>query len=155
MTDHPRHVIEKGPGGKPVVLPFNGMPSDRDPRGPAGESFDWGPVDVADGDIGDGKIAAWAAGHLARRHETPFFLAVGFYRPHIPLFAPRRYFDLYPAGSVVLPETRADDLDDLGATARRLALEPVTAGAHATVVRHDRWKDAVAAYELVYAAIGA
>src|SRR4051795_12872083 len=32
-TDRPRHVVEKGPGGKTVVLPFNGMPSDRDPRG--------------------------------------------------------------------------------------------------------------------------
>jgi arylsulfatase A-like enzyme len=83
---------------------------------------------------------------LRRGHEQPFFLAVGFYRPHIPLYAPRPYFDLYPAASVVLPETRADDLDDLGATARRLALEPVTAGAHATVVGHGQWKSAVAAY---------
>src|SRR5206468_10309044 len=122
------------------------MPSDRDPRGPAGESFDWGPVDVADGDMGDGKIAEWAVRHLRRRHDQPFFLAVGFYRPHIPLFAPRRYFDLYPAEAVVLPPTRKDDLDDLSETARRLALQPVTAGAHATVVRHNQWKQAVAAY---------
>jgi arylsulfatase A-like enzyme len=145
-TDAPRHVVEKGPGGKLVVLPFNGMPSDRDPRGTAGESFDWGPVDVADGDMGDGKIAEWAAGHLRRRHETPFFLAVGFYRPHIPLFAPKKYFDLYPVQSTVLPPTIADDLDDLSPTARKLALEPVTAGAHATVVRHNQWRAGVAAY---------
>jgi arylsulfatase A-like enzyme len=96
--------------------------------------------------MGDARITDWAAERLRRRHEQPFFLAVGFYRPHIPLYAPRRYFDLHPAGSILLPETRADDLDDLDETARRLALEPVTAGAHATVARHNQWKDAVAAY---------
>lgn len=145
-TDRPRHVIERGPGGGRVVLPLNELPSDRDPRGPAGESFDWGPVDVPDDAMGDARIADWAAERLRLRHERPFFLAVGFYRPHIPLFAPRQYFDFYPSGSVMLPDTRADDLADLGETARRLALEPVTAGAHATVARHGRWKDAVAAY---------
>jgi arylsulfatase A-like enzyme len=36
--------------------------------------------------------------------------------------------------------------NDLGETARRLALEPVTAGSHATVVRRNQWKPAVAAY---------
>lgn len=145
-TDRPRHVVEPGPGGQRVVLPFNGLPSDRDPRSPAGESFDWGPVDVPDREMGDGKIADWAAARLRRRHEQPFFLAVGFYRPHIPLFAPRPYFDLYPVPSIRLPEVRGDDLNDLGAAARRLALEPVTAGAHATVVRHGQWPQAVAAY---------
>src|SRR5262245_15195056 len=110
-TDQPRHVIERGPGGKRIILPLNGMPSDRAPRSPGGESFDWGPVDVADDDMGDGKIAAWAADKLRRRHDQPFFVAVGFYRPHIPLFAPRRYFDLYPAEAIKLPEVRKDDLD--------------------------------------------
>jgi arylsulfatase A-like enzyme len=145
-TDQPRHVIERGPGGGRVVLPLNGLPSDRDPRGPAGESFDWGPVDVPDSAMGDARIVDWAADRLRGRHEQPFFLAVGFYRPHIPLYAPRRYFDLYPAGSVTLPETRADDLDDLGATGRRLALEADTAGTHATAIRNGQWPHAVAAY---------
>ncbi|MCI0457614.1 MAG: sulfatase [Gemmataceae bacterium] len=145
-TDRPRHVIEQGPGGQRVVLPLNGLPSDRAPRSPAGESFDWGPVDVADGAMGDAKIVDWAAERLRRRHEQPFLLAVGFYRPHIPLFAPKKYFDLYPADAVTLPDTRKDDLNDLGPTARRLALVPDTAGAHATVIRGNQWKPAVAAY---------
>jgi arylsulfatase A-like enzyme len=145
-TARPRHVIDPGPGGKRIVLPFNGMPSDRAPKSREGESFDWGPVDVADDDMGDGKITAWAASRLSRRHERPFFMGVGYYRPHIPLYAPRRYFDLYPADSVVLPEIRDGDLDDLSPVGRRWALEADTAGAHATVVRHKQWKQAVAAY---------
>lgn len=145
-TARPRHLIERGPGGKPIVLPFNGMPSDRAPRTREGESFDWGAVDVADGNMGDGRITEWAVERLGRRQDRPFFLGVGYYRPHIPLFAPRRYFDLYPVDSVTLPEVRDNDLDDLGATGRRWALEAVTAGAHATVVRHRQWKAGVAAY---------
>lgn len=141
-----RHVVRFGPDKTEIVLPLNRMPSDRNPTGPNGESFDWGPFDVEDDDMGDGKITSWAIERLNRKTDKPFFLAVGYYRPHIPLWAPRRYFDLYPEQSTILPKVLNNDLDDLGATARRWALEPVTAGAHKTVVEHDQWKAAVAAY---------
>ena len=49
-----------------------------------GESFDWGPLNVDDADMGDGQIAAWAADRLRRSHEQPFFMGVGFYRPAHP-----------------------------------------------------------------------
>jgi arylsulfatase A-like enzyme len=39
-TDNPRHVVDMGPGKPPVILPLNRMPSDRQPKQPAGESFD-------------------------------------------------------------------------------------------------------------------
>jgi arylsulfatase A-like enzyme len=143
-TDDPRHVTQFN--GREVILPLNRMPSDRAPQSAGGESFDWGPVDVADEDMGDGKIARWAAQHLRARHGEPFFLAVGFYRPHIPLFAPKRYFDLYEGIDIRLPTVREDDLDDLGPSGRTWALEPVTAGAHATVVRRGQWAAAVKAY---------
>ena len=32
--------------------------------------------------------------------KEPFFLGLGFYRPHLPFVAPKKYWDLYPAGSV-------------------------------------------------------
>jgi arylsulfatase A-like enzyme len=143
-TDDPRHVAQLD--GRQVLLPLNRMPSDRAPRTAAGESFDWGPLDVADEDTGDGRIARWAAERLGRRHAQPIFLAVGFYRPHIPLFAPKRYFDLYDGVAMQLPPFQEGDLDDLSATGRKWALEPITAGAHATVVRHGQWAAAVKAY---------
>lgn len=142
----PRHVARVGPDRTEVVLPLNRMPSDRNPAGEKAESFDWGPFDVQDDDMGDGEITNWAIERLNRRADKPFFMAVGFYRPHIPLWAPRRYFDLYPEAATSLPAVLGHDLEDLGPTARRWALEPVTAGAHSTVIQHGQWKAAVSAY---------
>jgi arylsulfatase A-like enzyme len=141
---NPRHITRLK--GQEIILPLNRMPSDRAPEKRAGESFDWGPLDVDDAAMGDGQIAAWAVERLKRAHDKPFFLGVGFYRPHIPLFVPRKYFDLYGGMDIQLPSVKADDLDDLSDTARKWALEAETAGAHATVVKHQQWQEAVKAY---------
>lgn len=144
-TSNPRHVAAWD-GHAPVVLPLNRMPSDRRPNQVAGESFDWGPFDIPDSAMGDGQIVDWAVERINATNQVPFFLAVGFYRPHIPLWAPRKYFDMYPVKSTILPAVREGDLDDLRATGRRWALEAVTAGSHKTVLRFNQWKHAVAAY---------
>src|SRR4029079_11390849 len=44
-----------------------------------------------------------------KREARPFFLGVGFYRPHTPYVAPRKYFDLYPADRIKLPSLSGDD----------------------------------------------
>ena len=75
-TDNPRHVVNET-NGDPVVLPFNRMPSDRKPMTTDGESFDWGPVDVPESDMGDTRITDWAVQRLRDRGDTPFFLGVG------------------------------------------------------------------------------
>jgi arylsulfatase A-like enzyme len=143
-SDNPRHVTTLK--GRQVILPLNRMPSDRAPNTPGGESFDWGPLDVDDSDMGDGQIADWAVRQLHALPSQPWFLAVGFYRPHIPLFAPKKYFDLYAGMDIKRPETRADDLDDLGPFARAWATRPFSAGAHATVAKYGQWEAAVRAY---------
>ncbi len=55
---------------------------------------------------------------LGREHETPFFLAVGFHKPHLPFIAPRKFFDMYLSG-IEAPPVRADDLADVSWPARR------------------------------------
>lgn len=144
--EQPRHVVRYGRQRKEAALPLNRMPSDRNPTGAAGESFDWGSLAIDDQEMGDGQIATWAAERLSRPAEQPFLLCVGFYRPHIPLWAPQTYFDLYKDKKPSLPRVLATDLADLSPTGKRWALEAVTAGAHQTVVEHDQWSQAVTAY---------
>ncbi|MDF1862340.1 MAG: sulfatase, partial [Verrucomicrobiales bacterium] len=51
----------------------------------------------------DGKVADEAIRLLQKHRDEPFFLAAGFYRPHIPYIAPEKYFDLYPVEETSLP----------------------------------------------------
>ena len=70
----------------------------------------------ADGDDlvhSDGKTAEKAS-ELIRQHKNePFFLAVGFVRPHVPFVAPASYFDSYPHKQMVLPPQVINDWDDI------------------------------------------
>lgn len=144
-TDNPRHVVT-WQDSQTIVLPLNRMPSDRNPDSAAGESFDWGPIDVSDAAMGDTQTTDWAVGKLKESHDKPFFLGVGFYRPHIPLWAPKQYFDRFEGVKIALPAYLATDLDDLSPTGKRWALEAVTAGLHSTVVKHHQWEEAIKAY---------
>jgi arylsulfatase A-like enzyme len=146
-TNNPVHHIKNGPGGKDYILPFNRMPSDRNPHTHKGESHDWHAFDLPDNAFGDGMAAEWAINQLKKHDDKkPFFMGVGFYRPHIPLYAPKKYFDLYPLKTIKLPEYREDDLDDLSSTGKKWALEAVTAGSHKTTLKHKEWQKAVQAY---------
>lgn len=61
----------------------------------------------------DGKTADKAS-ELIRKHKNePFFLAVGFVRPHVPFVAPKTYFSPYPHEQMVLPPMVENDWDDI------------------------------------------
>ncbi len=51
----------------------------------------------------DGKVATQAIELLEKHQAEPFFLAVGFYKPHCPYIAPQKYFDPYPLDKITLP----------------------------------------------------
>jgi len=73
----------------------------------------------------DWRIAEWTASNIQKPFQAddkPRFMALGFYNPHLPLFAPKKWFDAAPAKQdVLLAATRADDMDDLPAIAKRIA----------------------------------
>jgi arylsulfatase A-like enzyme len=138
----PFHVVTRN--GKEYRLPLNGFPADRHWR--STNTFDWGPVDVPDSEFSDTQKADWAIGKLGEEYDKPFFLAVGFDRPHQPLYNPTRFHDMYPAESVVLPQTIPDDLDDVPRAAREYALAPNTSGLHKSVVQYGQWDEAVSSY---------
>lgn len=72
------------------------------PRGAAWES-----PDVLDEAYADGRIATHAVDRLrelAADPDQPFFLAVGFVRPHLPFSAPKKYWDMYDRDKLPMPE---------------------------------------------------
>lgn len=79
-----------------TVLKINYKGSER-AIGPA-----WEDPDVFDHDLRDGMLADKAIEVLGQVQDKPFFLTVGFYRPHLPFVAPKKYFDLYQSQSLPL-----------------------------------------------------
>jgi len=61
----------------------------------------------------DGKTAEKAIELIKKHKNAPFFLAVGFVRPHVPFVAPKSYFEPYPEDGVEMPEKVKDDWDDI------------------------------------------
>ena len=69
--------------------------------------MDWGTFPHRDEDKGDWQVASWAVeqleGPLNGPQEQPFFLAAGFFLPHVPCYVTQEWYDMYPTESVVLP----------------------------------------------------
>jgi arylsulfatase A-like enzyme len=78
--------------------------------GKFGGTVSWLATEAADAEQTDGIAAARAVTLLEgyAREKTPFFLAVGFYRPHTPYVAPKPWFERHPLAGVHLPEVPPD-----------------------------------------------
>ncbi|MEE8469491.1 MAG: sulfatase [Planctomycetota bacterium] len=107
--------------------------------------WDWGPWPETDAEMPDTRIADWAIERLGEERTSPFFLAVGFWRPHVPMCVPERWFDLHPVQRVLLPEVLADDRGDLSPYATALTIGH-PAPRHEWMLEHDQWLAAVRAY---------
>ena len=75
--------------------------------------MDWGVFPHKDEDKGDYKVASWAIEQLkSAPKDQPFFLATGFFLPHVPCYATRKWFDLFADDDSVLPPVKEDDRAD-------------------------------------------
>ena len=109
--------------------------------------WDWGQVDVPDEKQRDYMTADWAAKTLPKlaKSDQPFVMAVGFHLPHVPIYASKKWFDMYPLDQVQLPKTTQGDRGDLPEYAKLLSDNP-TAPRHKWMVQNDEWRHAVQAY---------
>lgn len=83
-------------------------------------ALSWLKADGTDGQQTDGMVATEAIRLMREQKDEPFFLAVGFFRPHTPYVAPKKYFNMYPLDLLRLPYAPENDRDDI----------PVAAFAH-------------------------
>ena len=63
----------------------------------------WLDMDGPDEDQTDAKGVTETIRVLEEHKDKPFFIAMGFFRPHTPWIAPKKYYDLYPLDSIKLP----------------------------------------------------
>ena len=126
------------PTPNPKGYPFSGM------TGTPHEG-DWGVIPgLAEADYDDANTVDYAIEVLGRKQDRPFFLACGIFRPHLPWYAPQRFFDLYPLADIRLPKTRANDLEDIPAEGRALSARRRNEFLH--IKKHGKWKEAIRAY---------
>lgn len=108
------------------------------PLGGASKLFGAQPLLVPNEKTGDHLLVDWALEQLKTKKETPLFLAVGLFRPHIPWEVPQEWFEQHPLDSVQLPEHREDDLDDAWDHRRR--------DWHRWVVENNQWRQMMRGY---------
>ncbi|WP_369062328.1 sulfatase [Caulobacter sp. 73W] len=112
VKDHVVEYLEQAStGGKPTreEALFNEVPVEGDVwryAATLGRGAAWESPDVADDAYADGRTAARAAKRLGELKSSgePFFLAVGFARPHLPFSVPKRYWDMYDPAKLPMPE---------------------------------------------------
>ena len=120
-------------------------------EGVSGQSLCWGALEEGDmppEGMPDEQVADWAVERLQQKHDEPFFLAVGFVRPHVPYTAPKEFFDLYPLDSIVMPSVPPDEMDDIPLHGKAMALGTLKGGDHRNVldVGPNYWREMVRAY---------
>ena len=108
--------------------------------------WDWGIFPDDDNVMPDMKCAKWAVEQLKKKHDKPFFMGVGFYRPHVPMFATKKWFDMHPKDKIKLPAVPGDDLKDLSQYAIDLTNLEHVSPTHKWVTEAGQWEHAVQSY---------
>ncbi|MFC1757819.1 sulfatase [Planctomycetota bacterium] len=81
------------------------------PQKGLGISMAWWDPETEDEEHTDGMVATKIIELMNKKRDEPFFLAAGFFNPHCPYVAPKKYFDLYPLDEISIPdldEAKAD-----------------------------------------------
>ncbi|QDV58943.1 sulfatase [Rosistilla oblonga] len=104
--------------------------------------------DMPDGKMYDELIAEWAVEQLQQQHDKPFFMAVGFVRPHVPYTAPKEFFDMYDLDEIIVPDVPDDEMADIPMMGKSIAYGTLRSGDHHAVVNlsDTYWRELVYGY---------
>lgn len=108
---------ETGPKEKKIDGPF---PPEKMNYTLGRTASDWGAFPERDEQMPDYRAAQWAIERIDRQYEKPFFLTVGFFRPHVPWHVPQKWFDLYDPDKLQRPHYSPSDMNDLPEMAFRI-----------------------------------
>lgn len=139
------------PGDFEIVGPIPGQRLQRDarliPETPDGARglWDFGPQTYDEKLFQDYRDASWAIERLQEKDQKPFFLSVGFYRPHVPLYSPARIFNEIPEEKIQLPIVKENDRDDLPPVINELLVSRFSPD-HDWFVKTGNWRKAVQSY---------
>lgn len=116
-----------------------------------GLSLCGGPVkreEMKDGVMHDEWVADWAIEKLNINHDEPFFLGVGFARPHVPYTAPKEYFDLYTEDDFYIPSVEEGEMKNIPLYGKAISMGLIPGGDHEKVmgVGEDFPKELVRSY---------
>ncbi len=112
--------------------------------GSFGATLSWLAADGTDEEQTDGMVATESI-RLMKEYKAagkPFFIGAGFYKPHTPYVAPKKYFDLYDPADIVIPEVPEGYLD----TIPKPAQKTVTAFKNQINLPEDTARKAIHAY---------
>ena len=76
-------------------------------------TLSWLAAEGTDEEQTDGMVATEAIKMMNEKKDDPFFIAAGFFRPHSPFIAPKKYFEMYPLEEIRLPYAPDGDRDDI------------------------------------------
>ena len=109
-----------------------------------GTMTDWAKGPETDEQMPDHQAANWAVDKLKEKHDKPFFLMVGFLRPHNPWYVPEKWWDMYDREKIKLPPYKKDDLDDIP----KLGLKNIKKQMPRTewAIETDQWRNIVHSY---------
>jgi arylsulfatase A-like enzyme len=110
--------------------------------------WDFGPQTYDEELFADYIDASWIIDRLGEAHDKPFFMSLGFYRPHVPFFSPERLYNAEDlADGVALPLVKEGDLDDISAYAQEIYYMPYPASMEwARAEDNKKWKEIVRSY---------
>ncbi|RXP59381.1 sulfatase [Lutibacter sp. HS1-25] len=108
-------------------------------------STDWGAFPEREDQMPDHQSVDWTIERLNKDYDKPFFMGLGFLRPHVPLYVPQKWFDMHPIESIQVAPYLSDDLKDVpqvGLDINDLPMMPSTEWA----IESGEWKKIIQAY---------